>query len=704
LINVFDIGISISLIDKASAGIGALARSAVAGEVAVAGLQTKLTGIQNSLFKGGMMLAGAGALAAPIVGAIHSANEYQHQINKMNTAGLSHKEMVESIAAAWKTTGTVITSTATENLKTIMDLRSVFGKTAEGIDYLPTFAKMQGAFISVSDGKFAKQAENLSFSAAKALDMIGAVRNRKEFDENLNMMFRATVATGGRVTPQDYMTTFKYARQAKFGFNQDFLYKLLPELILENKGGGSGSSGGAGPQLAALYRFGIQGIMKKQAAEMLVSMGMIHGAAIQKTSTTGTTVKAPVLGADLLRANPFDWVQKIFVPHLASKFKINPTDTDKLVEASNQVFKGNQLATSLVGELIKKKQQYMRFPGLFDKTEGIEPAFQRGLRNDPDTNFKALGASWENLKIALGKNVVPIMIPIINELANTFNSAGRFFVAHPGMAKAVIGLAGVGVGLLTLGGIAYLTKAALGGLGLVASLVTGPLGKIGTAFLGLSGVIGQGGLLMSVGGLVARFIGLGIGIGAVVYAVQHWNDINKWAKEHMGQLKIGLAALVWTGDRVNAMIGAMIGKFGDLLNTIGGLVGWAMPGLEKKWEQDSDNYLKSKGISISNNEPVSRGTVLNGSVTALAHEASKRRTSNVVPIWSRMANQHSSYSPVVHQTFHLKVEHTAPHMDEKKLADHITHKLGDQMRSALKHTTAGQGVHSSRFSQGRDPL
>ena len=510
-----------------SAGLGQIARSFATTQAAATALQSRL-GLIHSTFNRGIIMAGSGAaLALPLIAATHAAEKYQHQLNQMHSAGLSNKELAESVAAAWKTTGNVITSTATENLKVIMDLRSVFGHTAEGIDYMPKFAKIQGAYASVLDGKLSKHSDELTFAMAKALDMIGAVKNREVFDKSANAMFRVTEATGGRVTPADYMTTFKYARQAKFGMNDEFLYKILPELIIENKGGGGGTSGGVGPQLAALYRFGVQGIMNKRSAQRLQEMGMIPSSSILKTTTSGTTLKGGVLGSGTLAHNPFEWVTKVFIPRLAQYNKINPNNLDAMVQASNQVFKGNQLAATLVAELIKKQQQYTRFGPLYEKTDTLDKAYDRGMKNDPSMNWKALAAAFENLKISIGEHIVPVLIPAINKMASSIQQAASFLHNHPGWAKAIAAIIAVASSALILGGALNIAKAAFMGLQLMISPATSAVVRIATA-------IGTGGLLTAARVALGAVGPLGITILAVSLVVANWDRVMKVVHANSG--------------------------------------------------------------------------------------------------------------------------------------------------------------------------
>src|SRR5688572_30504870 len=118
---VFEAGVTIHLVDKVSGALGQIARQFTSTQSAATALNTRLNSIAST-FKSGLIMAGGGAaLAAPLILATNHAKEYVHQLNQMNSAGLTHHEMAESVAAAWSTSRSVVTSTARENLKVIMD-------------------------------------------------------------------------------------------------------------------------------------------------------------------------------------------------------------------------------------------------------------------------------------------------------------------------------------------------------------------------------------------------------------------------------------------------------------------------------------------------------------------------------------------------------------------------------------------------------
>ena len=131
--NVFEAGVKISLIDLVSSRLGVISQHLTKTALASDALNAKLAGIGASFSRAGMYGAGAAVLAMPLILATKEAEKYQHQLNQMTSAGMNHKEMVDSIAASWKTTGDVITSSAIGNLKIISDLRTITGESSSAI-------------------------------------------------------------------------------------------------------------------------------------------------------------------------------------------------------------------------------------------------------------------------------------------------------------------------------------------------------------------------------------------------------------------------------------------------------------------------------------------------------------------------------------------------------------------------------------------
>ena len=149
----------------------------------------------------GMVLGGLGYAGLKLTETlVKPATEYAHQLNIMNMAGLKHAEIAEAVSAAWKNTSTVITTTATQNLRTLLDLRNVIAETNTtgltpqinmdvALRQLPIVSKIQAVMAASSEVGVRKAAsDNFAFSMAKALDIRGAAVNPAEFEKQAAMM------------------------------------------------------------------------------------------------------------------------------------------------------------------------------------------------------------------------------------------------------------------------------------------------------------------------------------------------------------------------------------------------------------------------------------------------------------------------------------------------------------------------------------
>jgi hypothetical protein len=472
MFEAYKVATTLSITNKVSSVLGVIASEFAATDRAALKLKTtltKLTAAQMGL--AGAMIGGVGFLGLKLIaGAVKPAEDYARQLNNMNMAGMQQVQIAESIQAAWKNTSDVMTTTATGNLKTILDLRNVIGADkglGEVKELLPIVSKIQAVMAASSDKRLSSHGEEIGFAMAKALDMIGAVNNPVELEKQASMMSKAITATQGRVTPQMYQSVFQYARQAKFDLSDEFKYEILPSLMLEaaGKGGGGGGSRGVGPMLAAMYRVTNQGYINKKAMSEWQKLGYVDGSTALKTTTEGTTVGA-MKDSQGAASNPFVWVNSL-VDAIKKKYGADVSD-QFIRQELNGLFRGNQLAASAAVEFFTKQQNFLRDQKIIKSALPYNDAYISIMANDPKTAMDALGMQWENLKTAIGITVVPILIPALRGLTSALNSLGTFLHRHPTMTKALTltftalsGLAVVGGGLLIVGAALKLIAPAL---------------------------------------------------------------------------------------------------------------------------------------------------------------------------------------------------------------------------------------------------
>jgi hypothetical protein len=535
-------------------------------------------------------------------------------------------------------------------------------------------------------------------------------------------LFKVTEATLGRVLPSDYQSFNKFARQAKYGFNDDFLYKVLPELLLENKtGSGSGGvSGGVGPQLAAFYRFANQGLMNKRSAESLHEMGLIPASSILKTTTSGTTLKGGVLDAKMAGANPLEWVQKVFLPHMEKAYKISPQDTDSLIQRSNQIFKGNQLAASLVSELIKKPQQYERFGKNYEKADSIKQAYKRGIKGDPMVATKRFHAAIENLSTAIGKELTPVITDLTNKLSGVIERTTAFVNQHPNITRTIAGFMAAGSALFAAGAAANFAKAGFHGL----SLILGPLAKIKlpslTAIRAAIGPIGEA-LITRILPAMGRF-GLGLmkltpetaavafAITGLIAAVTNWDKIMDFARNNVDALKIGLVFLIDTGDAATGMFKKLAGAIGDMLNTVGGYVNGMLKGLNLPELPDFSKFkfkVDQGLLDYSNKRLAEKGMLKDIDIFAKATQPPLMNPklliapkSNVVPfkapppMFMPPPKSGSGHTTVINNHIHegAVVVNAAKGHTTQEIADHTVKQLVKRMQHAAYGVGPGNSL------------
>jgi hypothetical protein len=515
-------------------------------EMASAGLKKQLKEIR------GLMLVG---------------EEFARTLNRLRMAGLSQVEIAQATQAAWKNTGDVMTTTVTQNLSALLDLRNVLGSMGEAKMALPIVTKIGAVLSSSSEGKISPaDGQNLAFSMAKALDVIGAARDPGTFEREAGLMAKSITAFQGRVTPRMFQNAFQFARQAKFDLSDDFKYGYLPTLMLENSGsgGGGGGSRGVGPMIAALYRVTNQGYINKKALPTLERLGLIAPGSAIKTSGRDTMV-SPMKNAALAAQNPFLWSQQVLMPAIAKAYGATMIARDKdgnLVHGDqvraivNDIFRGNQLAGAAMTEFVTKPQNFERDHRILSGAMSYNDAYSVAMKNDPALSMQAMQAQWTNFMTSFGPQIVTDMISIMKTITPLLHEAAVWAERNPGkIALFVHALEGLAAAL-TISGLVTsavgLAKAIglvgrlFGAGGAVASVIAGgaplaaALGGVGSAIVGLSGV-------------AAAFLGmLGLAHGAKkMYNSPGWGDqIKDWFNQHFYTDKDGLHAR--TGPRFGA--------------------------------------------------------------------------------------------------------------------------------------------------------
>ena len=517
--DAYKISVGVFLNNRISGVLGLIARDFVKTDAAAMKFKRTLREIKY-LGAAGLLIGGAGFAGLSLVGKmIDHAKEYAHQLALLNTAGMTHLEIVRATNAAWAASKRTPTSTAAENLAAIRELRMVFGNTQDAIQYMPTVQRIDAILSTLRGGS----AQDEAYTVAKALEMRGAVKTPGEFITQSDLMTKAIVASGGKIGATDFLSAFKYARTATAGWNDFFTYKILPTLIQEMKtgsGGGAGFGAISGPGNAIMSAFAavVGGTVSQKALKLWEQLGMLdpRKEVFTRTHLLRGIKPGGIKGADIFQENPKQWVDQFLIPALHQH---GYNDPKKIREAIQYLFP-NRTAGFLISQIATQGWKFTRDVGLIGQAQGLA-AYQQLLKTDPIMAQIALQKQWNNLLAIMGYQLMPILLPLLISFSNWLSNLARWMETHKSAATALMySFTGLSAAMAFSGTVLLLT-AAFKGLRLMLASI-GLIGPGAAAATGAGGTA-AGGVVRTAGGAALGALGSPVAIAggtlALAYAI-----------------------------------------------------------------------------------------------------------------------------------------------------------------------------------------
>jgi len=502
MLNLFKVGVTVQLLDRVSGGLDSIGTALDRAQKHTGAYQDSLKGLQAHIDKLSAIKSigemGFHDSVGMLDAMIDPAKEYTSQIIRMNMAGLEHETIAKNIGTAWEVAGKVMTTTATDNLKTLSELYGVItekgGTMEEARNLLPRFQEMKMVLMAGSEHPIeGLRVEGLAYDAVKAAEMVGKT-GQEGIVHMADMMEKVMIASGGKITPTDYQNFFKYAGQAKMSLSENELFGVLPELMIEMKsrGGGSGGSGGPGTMYASLFSTLVQGTMSKATAGHLQELGLMSGEML-KTTTTGTVAEG-LTWKDVAGTDPSKWIMQKLIPAIMAKHPdLEGNEVGMAMEIA-KVMKGPRKTTALIGEIFNKETAGI-IAKFRENRERVLPHDQlvEQAKTSPRVLDASFAAQWESLMTVFGNEIMPFFTPMVRELTAGLKGVAAFMRDHKWVAQmSVMGVAlgGLGMGILALGATAGLTAIAFAPLmaflpeiGFAAGIAAAGVTWLGATFL-----------------------------------------------------------------------------------------------------------------------------------------------------------------------------------------------------------------------------
>src|SRR5579883_2240492 len=223
------------------------------------------------------------------------------------------------------------------------------------------------------------------YEAVKAAELDNKITG-PDFDRFIDRMVKAYIGTGGKVTPREYFQFEKYSRQALQGMDQDFLFRIAPELIQEFGGSSAGTA------LASLYGQVVGAKMPTRGLRLAEDIGELDASKVE-FDKHGRVVRAKpgaFLDAALLQSDPMAFADKIYDKLAANAI----TDEKAQDEYIAQMF-SNRNAANILRVLHDQRARFLRSALGIDHALTPDQA-QPALSNDPNTLARGASADFAN--------------------------------------------------------------------------------------------------------------------------------------------------------------------------------------------------------------------------------------------------------------------------------------------------------------------
>ncbi len=571
MFDAYEVAIRLRLVDQFSAIMGSVISRLVEAHGHADQLQKKLDGI-GVLFKSGVLATGVGVgMAMSLKASTNEAVKYEQQLNRLKAPNLGDKATGDLVAVADRVAGNVKGLSRTEALHLTTEAQSITAQSGHTAEIVPELARMRFAIESYMNGGgkgegHGEKAEGMFRDVVKAAEMRGLMRNfsMEKFQGLMDLFTKIYISSGGQVAPGQMLQMMKTGGVAAKSVNSDFML-ALGHLMQESGGSRSGTA------LMSLYQNLTAGRTTQQVAEQLLKLGLIKPGSIEY-GTTGHVKKIKpdaLKDAELMVANPLDYLNKVILPAMAKK-GVDINDQAAVLKNINQLT-SNRTASSFLSQLYLDREQLDRFVAMSKNVKGYGSLYDQSGKSTIGSQAD-LKAKVANLELEFGNAALPVLKSALEQVIPLVKQFGEWLQKNPdGLSKLVKGLAALSVAMMVSGPI-MVAVSGLKTLSLVLTAVSGPLGAVSLA-MGFRSIGGAAGLATLAGnlGTVAGQLKLLGAAGAVFLAWELGQKAGDYIQSHMS---------TETKDKIGHAVANMLIMFGnkDALNAVRINEGTVKPG------------------------------------------------------------------------------------------------------------------------------
>lgn len=446
---------------------------------AARGKMQAMQGVAGGMAIGGYAARSTGAHAlGDLREALDETKKIQNERARITALGLGDQATkdAEKYVRSMKMMG-VSTS---DNMTLMRDALSIFADEHHAQMVMPTLAKMKFANEAMFGAEDAHANEEKFMNMLKVIELRGGTKDEATFRNEANMVQKVLSATGGRVGGDEWRNFIQTGGVAAKQMRQDAFYYQMEPLIQEMGGHQVGTG------LMSAYSNVYQGKTTVRAAQEMMNLGLLNKKNVEynKIGMIKRIKPGALLGGDLFKASPLEWLEKVLLPQMAKK---GITDPDKVKDMISTIFT-NRTAANLFSTMYMQRQQIHKNEKLNTGAYGIDEMHKLASEQTPGKELDAR-AKLRDLLNEIGERIAPMYNAALDQTRALADNLLKTIQAHPQATKVIAALVAAFSALL----------AVLGTFTIVLAGVLGPLAivRFSMATLGIQG------------GILSRALGIG---------------------------------------------------------------------------------------------------------------------------------------------------------------------------------------------------
>lgn len=468
MIEAYKIGVSIVLANGVSPVLAIISKDLLGIRGPIAGI-TKQFESWNAKLLGVAGILGGSAIMGGLMEIAKHGDKLLDQQDKLLRAGLSHAQIANLTADAYtRITAAVPTATAADVLRATNELRAVTGSVTDAQGAVPNSLKLE-AIVGNATGQ---NAEGAGYNVWRALEMKGVSMDEKLRDAMMGRMTASIIASGGRVTGQDWRNFAQQAGPAWQMANEHAMTGSIPYLMNEM----GGERAGTGWNRMSNTIMGTRRWTHQQY-DAWKDLGLIDQSKVLGGDSGGMLNFAPggpITGGMANIGDLENFITKTVMPAFQSHNVTDPTD----INARLAKMFPDSTAARVATRIYQQHANIDKDRSLNEAALPLSEAYKNFTTDNPKGVREAFDKQYESMLAAIGAPMMQAAIPVMRDVTSMFTAMGAFANSHPEAIKIIaeaigaIGIALVGAGaatLIALGGVpAVITGLVAAAAGLVA--------------------------------------------------------------------------------------------------------------------------------------------------------------------------------------------------------------------------------------------